>query len=172
VNPAQPDHARPLAGLSPSAAKVQQALAAHGLNLDVMELTATTRTAKDAARAVGCEVGQIVKSLVFCTRCSGRPVLVVASGANRVSEKAIAAVMGEPVGLADPDFVRTQTGFAIGGVPPVGLASPMPVVIDEDLLGYATIWAAAGNPHALFHLTPADLLALTGGKVMAVKPKR
>jgi prolyl-tRNA editing enzyme YbaK/EbsC (Cys-tRNA(Pro) deacylase) len=155
--------------LSPSAARVQLALARHGLSLEVMELAQTTRTATDAARAVGCQVGQIVKSLVFCTRATRRPVLVVASGANRVSERAVAATMGEPVSLAEPEFVRTATGFAIGGVPPVGLASPMPVVIDEDLLQYAAIWAAAGNPNALFRLTPKQLMSLTDGRVMTVK---
>jgi len=170
MNDSQLHPCNPFACLSPSAAKVQAALARHGLALDVMELAATTRTAKDAAKAVGCTVGQIVKSLVFCTQDTQTPLLVVASGANRVSEAALAAIMGEPVGLAPPDQVRLWTGFAIGGVPPVGLATSMPVVIDEDLMAHSQIWAAAGTPHALFRLTPDHLLAMTGGRVMAVKP--
>jgi prolyl-tRNA editing enzyme YbaK/EbsC (Cys-tRNA(Pro) deacylase) len=155
--------------LSSSAQRVQAALAAHGLGQTVVELPQSTRTAAEAAAAVGCTVGQIAKSLIFRARDSSRPVLVIASGANRVDERAVAARLGEPLAKADADFVRARTGFAIGGVPPIGHSEPPVIFIDEDLLAYETIWAAAGTPNAVFTLTPADLLALTGGTVAAIK---
>jgi prolyl-tRNA editing enzyme YbaK/EbsC (Cys-tRNA(Pro) deacylase) len=151
--------------LPSSAQKVQQALAALGFDLQVVELPASTRTAVEAAQAVGCQVGQIVKSLVFKGKRSERPVLVVASGVNRVNEKAIEALIGEPLGKADADFVREHTGFAIGGVPPVGHTEPLLTFVDEDLLQYGEIWAAAGTPNAVFRLTPPDLVRMTGGQV-------
>ena len=138
--------------------------------MTVVELPQSTRTAAEAAQAVGCEVGQIVKSIVFRAAETNRPVLVVTSGANRVSEKAIAALLGEPLAKADAEFVRQRTGFVIGGVPPVGHAEPPVTFIDEDLLAYGEIWAAAGTPNAVFRLTPQDLLALTGAKAVKVKP--
>jgi len=155
--------------LSSSAQRVQAALAAHGLGQTVVELPQSTRTAAEAAAAVGCTVGQIAKSLIFRARDSSRPVLVIASGANRVDERAVAARLGEPLAKADADFVRARTGFAIGGVPPIGHSEPPVIFIDEDLLAYETIWAAAGTPNAVFTLTPANLLALTGGTVAAIK---
>ena len=155
--------------LSASAQKVQDVLAAHGLALTVVELPQSTRTAAEAAVAVGCTVGQIVKSIVFRAAQTQRPVLVITSGANRVSEKAVAALLGEPLAKADADFVRTRTGFAIGGVPPVGHVETPVTFIDEDLLAYGEIWAAAGTPNAVFRLTPSDLLALTSGQVVKVK---
>ena len=155
--------------LSASAQKVQDVLAAHGLALTVVELPQSTRTAAEAALAVGCTVGQIVKSIVFRAAETNRPVLVITSGANRVSEKAVAALLGEPLAKADADFVRTRTGFVIGGVPPVAHIETLVTFIDEDLLAYGEIWAAAGTPNAVFRLTPSDLLALTSGKVVKVK---
>ena len=155
--------------LSNSAQRVQLALAAHGLGLNVVELPQSTRTAAEAAAAIGCTVGQIAKSLIFRARESSRPVLVIASGSNRVDEKAVAAQLGEVLAKADADFVRARTGFVIGGVPPIGHSEPPVVFIDEDLLAYDAIWAAAGTPNAVFRLTPADLVALTGGTVAAVK---
>jgi prolyl-tRNA editing enzyme YbaK/EbsC (Cys-tRNA(Pro) deacylase) len=155
--------------LSASAQKVQDALAARGLALTVVELPQSTRTAAEAALAVGCSVGQIVKSIIFRAAQTNRPVLVVTSGANRVSEKAVAALLGEPLARADPEFVRTRTGFVIGGVPPIGHIEAPVIFIDEDLLAYAEIWAAAGTPNAVFRLTPSDLLALTAGTVATVK---
>ena len=155
--------------LSASARKVQQALQVLGLDLQVIELPGSTRTALEAAQAVGCQVGQIVKSLVFKARRSQRPILVVASGSNRVDERRIEALIGEPLGKADADFVRQQTGFVIGGVPPVGHTQRLETFIDEDLMQYAEIWAAAGTPHAVFRLTPADLVKMTGGQVTAIK---
>jgi prolyl-tRNA editing enzyme YbaK/EbsC (Cys-tRNA(Pro) deacylase) len=155
--------------LSPSARKVQDALTARGFALEVVELPQSTRTAAEAAAAVGCTVGQIVKSLVFRAAHSDRPVLVLASGANRVDESAVARLLGEPLAKADAAYVRARTGFVIGGVAPVGHAEPMVALIDEDLLQYGEIWAAAGTPNAVFRLTPAELVALTEGKVARVK---
>jgi len=155
--------------LSPSAQKVQAALQALGLQLQVVELPGSTRTAVEAAQSVGCQVGQIVKSLVFKGKRSGRPLLVVASGAHRVDERRLEALIGEPLGKADADFVRERTGFAIGGVPPAGHAEPIETYIDADLLQYDEIWAAAGTPHAVFRLTPADLERMTAGRVAEIK---
>jgi prolyl-tRNA editing enzyme YbaK/EbsC (Cys-tRNA(Pro) deacylase) len=155
--------------LSASARKVQLALQGLGLDLRVVELPGSTRTAVEAAQAVGCQVGQIVKSLVFKAKRSQRPILVVASGSNRVDERRVEALIGEPLGKADADFVRQQTGFVIGGVPPVGHAQRLETLIDEDLLQYGEIWAAAGTPHAVFRLTPGDLVQMTGGRVAAIK---
>ncbi len=154
--------------LSPSALRVQQALQAQGFDLQVLELPDSTRTAMDAAQAVGCQVGQIVKSLIFKAKRSGRPVLVVASGANRVNERIIEELIAEPLGKADADFVRQHTGFAIGGVPPVGHLETLLTFIDQDLLQYSEIWAAAGTPNAVFRLSPADLARMTGGKVVRI----
>jgi prolyl-tRNA editing enzyme YbaK/EbsC (Cys-tRNA(Pro) deacylase) len=155
--------------LSASAQRVQNALAAHGLALNVQELPQSTRTAPEAAAAVGASLGQIVKSIIFRAPQSDRPVIVLTSGANRVDEKRVAARLGEPLGKADADFVRARTGFAIGGVPPVGHLEPITTYIDEDLLQYAEIWAAAGTPNALFKLTPDDLVRMAKGEVMKVK---
>jgi len=155
--------------LSSSAQKVQQALAGFGLDCRVKELGESTRTALDAANAVGCDLGQIVKSLVFRAKASGKAVFVLASGANRVNEKLLAALVGEKIGKADADFVREQTGFAIGGVPPVGHPAPLETYLDEDLLQYDKLWAAAGTPNALFSLTPAQLRLITSGRVVSIK---
>lgn len=155
--------------LSPSARKVQEALQALGMSLQVVELPGSTRTAVEAAQAIGCQVGQIVKSIIFKAKRSQKAILVIASGSNRVNEKQIEALIGEPLGKADADFVREQTGFVIGGVPPVGHANSLETFIDQDLLQYEIIWAAAGTPHAVFRLTPADLLRITTGRVIDVK---
>ena len=155
--------------LSSSARKVQDALSALGMALEVVELPDSTRTAPEAALAVGCQVGQIVKSLVFKAKRSERAILVIASGANRVDERKIEALIGEPLGKADADFVRQQTGFVIGGVPPLGHSQPLETFIDQDLLQYEEVWAAAGTPHAVFRLQPADLERMTGGKITEIK---
>ncbi len=156
------------APLSPSAQKVQDALTALGLTLHVVEMPASTRTAADAALAVGCEVGQIVKSLVFKTKRSEKPVLVIASGKNRVNEKKLEDLLGEPLGKADADFVREHTGFVIGGVPPLAHSEKLETFVDEDLMQYPVIWAAAGTPNAVFSLTPADLLLITAGRLVNI----
>lgn len=150
--------------LSSSARKVQEALKAAGVPCRVQELAASSRTAAEAAEAVGCDVGQIVKSLIFRGRHSGNPVLALVSGKNRVNEALLEAACGEPVGKADAAFVRERTGFAIGGIPPLGHLEPLCPIIDRDLLHYPEVWAAAGTPHALFRITPDDLLAVTGGR--------
>jgi prolyl-tRNA editing enzyme YbaK/EbsC (Cys-tRNA(Pro) deacylase) len=155
--------------LSSSAKKVQEVLKVLGLELQVVELQETTRTSADAARAVGCEVGQIAKSLVFRGQRTQRPILVIASGSNRVNEKRVGELISEPLGKADADFVRQKTGFVIGGVPPVGHAEKLEVFIDEDLLRYSEIWAAAGTPNAVFRLTPSDLVRMTEGRVIGIK---
>ena len=154
--------------LSASARKVKDTLEALGLKLDVIELPTSTRTAVEAAQAVGCQLGQIVKSLVFKTKHSGKPVLILASGANRVNEKRIEALVFEPLGKADADFVREQTGFAIGGVPPVGHIQPLETIIDQDLMQFKEIWAAAGTPNAVFRLSPDDLTSMTKGKIAQI----
>jgi prolyl-tRNA editing enzyme YbaK/EbsC (Cys-tRNA(Pro) deacylase) len=154
--------------LKPSAQKVQDALRAAGFANEVVELPDSARTAAEAAAAVGCEVGQIVKSLLFRATATGRAVLVAASGSHRVDEAKVAAIVGEPIGRATPEFVREQTGFAIGGVPPIGHAQPVVAVVDEALRAYERIWAAAGHPHAVFALTPDELVRMTGGKVAQV----
>ena len=155
--------------LSTSAQRVQDALTKLGLTLQVVELPGRTRSAAEAAEAIGCTVGQIAKSLIFKTKGSERPVLVIASGPNRVNEKKIAALLGEKITKADADFVRQHTGFAIGGVPPVGHPGSIDTFIDEDLLAYDEIWAAAGTPHAVFRLSGEDLVRATGGQVVGVK---
>jgi prolyl-tRNA editing enzyme YbaK/EbsC (Cys-tRNA(Pro) deacylase) len=148
--------------------RVQEALRALGLDHEVVDLGQSARTAADAARAVGCRVDQIAKSLVFRLRDSGRPLLVVTSGANRVDEAKVGALVGEPLERADADFVRVETGFAIGGVAPIGHAKPLVTLIDEHLLRFEEIWAAAGHPNTVFRLTPDDLVTMTGGRVVVV----
>lgn len=145
-----------------SALKVQEAL---GPGFEVLEFEETTRTAADAAAAIGCTVPQIAKSMIFKAKESGRCVLVVASGAVRVSESKVTELLGEKIGRADPDFVRENTGFAIGGVPPVGHIKDPVVFIDESLLSFDTLWAAAGTPNSVFQLTPDQLIGLTSGTV-------
>lgn len=152
--------------LSASARRVQEALDRLGVRLEVVELPASTRTAVDAARAVGCEVGQIAKSLVFRKEPSGDPILVIASGSNRVDENLLEEHLGEEVAIADADYVRAVTGFAIGGVPPVGHLTEIEALIDEDLLDFEQIWAAAGTPHAVFRLKPEVLAEITSGIVL------
>lgn len=155
--------------LGASVQKVQDVLRSLGFSGEVVVFSDSTRTAAEAAQAVGCQVGQIVKSLVFKGKHTHRPVLVEASGVNRVNERRVSEVIGEPIEKADADFVRQHTGFAVGGVPPVGHAEHIETFIDEDLLQYEEIWAAAGNPHAVFRLTPAELREMTGGSVIGIK---
>src|SRR5512147_2404996 len=155
--------------LSPTAQKVQDLLTARGFQCQVIEHAESTRTAQEAADRAGCSLGQITKSLIFKGKSSSKPILVLTSGANRVNEKSISEYAGEPIGRADADFVRQVTGFAIGGVPPLGHAQPMETYLDEDLLQYATVWAAAGTPNAIFELTPGALLEMTSAHVARVK---
>ena len=149
--------------LSESVRRVQSFLADHGVNTDVRILSSSTRTAAEAADTLGCDVAQIAKSLVFEDGDSGSAVLVIASGVNRVSVDRVREKTGVSLKKADADFVRRQTGFAIGGIPPVAHASDLQTLLDPELKRCNTIWAAAGTPHAVFRLTPGDLERLTGG---------
>ena len=150
--------------LSDSARRVQEFLASKGFSFQVRELAGSTRTSQEAADSVGCDVGQIAKSLVFRDQKSDRPVLVIASGANRVDLKKIETATGVKLGRADGNYVKARVGYAIGGVPPAGHSEPLETFLDQDLKRYETIWAAAGTPFALFQLKPADLDPLTGGR--------
>lgn len=154
--------------LSSSAQKVQDILKERGFSSLVVELPDSTRTAREAAQAVGCRVEQIVKSLVFKGRNSNKPLLVVASGSNRVNEQRLSELAGEPIEKADADFVRQRTGFVVGGVPPLGHTEQLEIFIDQDLLQYEQLWAAAGTPHAVFQLSPSELKAMTGGRVVSI----
>jgi prolyl-tRNA editing enzyme YbaK/EbsC (Cys-tRNA(Pro) deacylase) len=158
-----------MAEVRTSAERVRQALAGLGLMPEIKEFSATTRTSAEAAAAIGCTVAQIAKSVVFRAVGLNRAVLVIASGANRVDEKLVAAALGDRIAKADATFVRDKTGFAIGGVAPVGHTEKPVTLIDEDLLQHAEIWAAAGTPNSVFPLTPQALVAMTGGQVIAIK---
>lgn len=155
--------------LSASAQKIQNLLRELGYDYVVLERAESTRTAQEAADRAGCELGQIVKSLIFRGKESGKPILVLTSGANRVDEKRIAEYAGEAIGKADADFARAVTGFAIGGVPPIGHPEKIETYLDEDFLQYETVWAAAGTPNAIFELKTVDLQKMTGGKTVRVK---
>ena len=158
-----------MATLSPSAQKVQDQLNVLGFDCIVVEHEGSTRTAQEAADRARCELGQIVKSLIFKGKESGKPILVLTSGANRVDEKRISQYAGEAISRPDADFVRAVTGFAIGGVPPIGHLRKMETYIDEDFQQYETIWAAAGTPNAIFELKTNDLQKMTDGRVVRVK---
>jgi len=155
-------------GLPASAQRVQDRLAELGFANQVVEMPDTTRSAADAAAACGCEVAQIAKAIVFRAGASNRAVLVMASGVNRVDEAKVAAALGEELAKADADFVRTSTGFAIGGVAPVGHSKAPVIFIDRDLMALEAIWAAAGTPRAVFKLTPEELVRMTGGAVIEI----
>lgn len=155
--------------LSQSAKSVQDALHKKNIQAKVVEMPMSTRTAEDAAKAVGCNVAQIVKSLIFRTKHAKKGILVLVSGANRVNEKAISSHTGEEIVKADADFVREITGFAIGGIPPIGHKQKIDTYIDEDLLEHEEVWAAAGTPNAVFNLQASMLIEITGGKTISVK---
>jgi prolyl-tRNA editing enzyme YbaK/EbsC (Cys-tRNA(Pro) deacylase) len=155
--------------LSPSARKVQDALDAAGFDCRVVELAASTRTSAEVAAAVGTTVSRIAKSLIF--RAGDRPVLVIASGANRVDERKLAALLGAKVERPDAEFVRNRTGFAIGGVPPLGHPTRIKTLIDRDLLALGEVWAAAGTPNAVFKLEAEQLQPMTGGEIADVAKK-
>lgn len=154
--------------LSASAQRVQAALLAEGVSLEVLELAASTRTAQEAAQAVGGQVAQIVKSLIFRGKQSQKPYLLLVSGANQANLELLGGVLGEPLEKPDADYVRQVTGFAIGGVPPVGHATPLEALIDADLMLQERLYAAAGTPNALFALTPQQLQQLTRGRVLRI----
>jgi prolyl-tRNA editing enzyme YbaK/EbsC (Cys-tRNA(Pro) deacylase) len=142
-------------------------LSASVAGITVKTFPQETRTAVEAARAVGCELGQIVKSLVFVA--GGRPVVALVSGANRLDERRLASVAGEPVVKADAEIARHATGYSIGGVPPFGHATEVPVYMDRDLLGYELVWAAAGRPDSVFEIAPDRLRELSNATVADLK---
>ncbi len=152
--------------LHPAAQRVADAAAKLGLAIDIVTFELSTRTAAEAAEAVGCEVGQIVKSLVFIVKAE--PVIALVSGANQLDTRKLAALFGvgrKQVGRATAEIVRGATGFAIGGVPPFGHVTSMTIYIDRDLTQYDVIWAAAGTPNAVFAIAPAELIRATDGQV-------
>jgi prolyl-tRNA editing enzyme YbaK/EbsC (Cys-tRNA(Pro) deacylase) len=151
--------------LKKSAQKIQDLLHDHKLDTRVIEFKETTRTSQEAANAIGCEVGQIAKTLIFKGKTTGEPICIIASGKNRVDEKKIVLYVGEELEKPDAQYVLEHTGFAIGGVPPIGYACDTRPLIDEDLMVYQEIWAAAGTPNSVFRLSPNDLLAITQGQV-------
>jgi len=153
--------------VKPAVEKVQAAITAHGLARQVIALAVHARTSQQAAEALGVAVAQIVKSLVFTA--DGTPLLVVASGANRVDERRLGELAGGRIRRADPDTVKQATGYTIGGVPPIGLASPLAVYVDRDLLGYDLLYAAAGLPECVFPIAPDELVRVTAGKVVDIK---
>jgi prolyl-tRNA editing enzyme YbaK/EbsC (Cys-tRNA(Pro) deacylase) len=156
--------------MHPTTQKVAEAARKFGLNITIKEFAETTRTAEDAATAIGCTVAQIVKSLVFVV--AGQPTMALVSGPNRLDEAKLAALCGvekNKVKRADAEIVRTATGFAIGGVPPFGHLTPVPVYIDQDFWQFEVIWAAAGTPNAVFVITPLELERVTGGIVADLK---
>lgn len=155
--------------LSPANLRVKEALEAKGFQFEIIVLDCSSRSSKEAAAAIGCKVEQIVKSLVFRSRSSGEPILVLASGANRVDEKVVGTLLGQEIEKADADFVRQHTGFAIGGVPPVGHLRATRTLIDCDLFRYEEIWAAAGTPSSVFRLSPDELLQVTEGLKISIK---
>ena len=152
---------------SKSTRRVIAALHAHGVDAEVRDMPGSTRTAQDAADAVGCDVAQIVKSLVFASE-DGHAWLVLASGPNRVDPDLLQGRTGSRLTMAAPATVRDVTGFAIGGVAPVGLAHEMPVLIDEDLLAHDVVWAAAGTPKSVFPIDPDVLRRISGADVVRV----
>jgi prolyl-tRNA editing enzyme YbaK/EbsC (Cys-tRNA(Pro) deacylase) len=152
-----------------SVERVRHALAADGGGHEIVELPSSTRTAAEAAAALGCSVAQIAKSIVFRAAGSGQPVLVVASGVNRVNEARVAEILGEPIEKADAAFVREKTGFVIGGVAPVGHAAPIRILLDEDLLALGELWAAAGTPSSVFRTSAEALVRMTRGEVRPIK---
>lgn len=155
--------------LKKSAEKVQSVLNEFGFELNVVEMSESTRTAQEAADAIGCTVSQIAKSLIFKGKISQKPILIIASGTNRVNEKRIKEIIGEKLEKADADFVLEHTGYAIGGIPPIGHKTLITSFIDEDLMQYEEIWAAAGTPNAVFKLTPKVLADITKAQIISVK---
>ncbi len=157
--------------MHPSAQKVAETLRALGVETEVVEFPQSTRTAQEAAAAIGTTVGQIVKSLLFLA--DGKPVLALVSGSNRLDVRKLSRWVGaEHVERADADTVRAVTGYAIGGVPPVGRSQPLPIFLDQDLLQYDVVYAAAGTPQAVFAIAPSRLLEITGAQVADLAEQR
>jgi Cys-tRNA(Pro) deacylase len=149
--------------------RVEAALAAAGIESEVLHTPGSARTAEEAAAAIGTSVAQIVKSLVFT--CDGTPVLALVSGVNRLDTKALAALAGGTISRPDADAVREATGYAIGGIPPLGHPAQLPTWIDRDLLAFDVVWAAAGTHHAVFPIAPQELVRATGGTVAEISDR-
>ncbi len=158
-----------LTDLKASAQRVQTILTEYGLDTKVVQFPTLTRTSLEAATTIGCELGQIIKTLIFKGKTTSKPYCVIASGKNRVDEKKIQHLVGEPIERPDADFVEKHTGFAIGGVSPIGYTFETKPLIDEDLMCYKELWAAAGTPHAVFRITPMDLITITQGTIVSLK---
>ncbi len=155
--------------LKASSRRLQETIERLGFRIQVKQMEKSTRTAVQAAEAVGCSTAQIVKSLLLQGKDSGKPYLALVSGVNRLDLKLLKDQVGEPVTMADPEFVRQVTGFAIGGVPPAGHNQDIDTFIDRDLLDHKVLWAAAGTPSSMFAIKAADLVALTRGRVVELK---
>jgi prolyl-tRNA editing enzyme YbaK/EbsC (Cys-tRNA(Pro) deacylase) len=157
-----------MADLKPAAQRVKDALRAKGLDGDVRHMPQATRSAAEAAAACGCSLGQIVKSLLFRGATSGKPYLLLVSGANRVSEEGVAEVIGEALRRPDANDVREVTGFAIGGIPPLGHRTPLITFMDAALLDYDLVWAAAGTPDAVFPVAPERLAIAAAARIISL----
>lgn len=158
--------------LSSSAQKVQDALVAMGSKAIVVEHEHPGRTAAEAALLLLCDIAQIAKSIIFKSASTGQSVLVITSGANRVDEKKVTAILGDKLTKADAAFVREQTGFAIGGVPPFAHANPRAILLDVDLLKFDQVFPAGGTPHAMFAIDPNELLRISGAQLSDIKQVR
>jgi prolyl-tRNA editing enzyme YbaK/EbsC (Cys-tRNA(Pro) deacylase) len=156
--------------VKPSVQRVANALRDAGLEAEIHELSASSRTAEEAAAAIGTTVPKIVKSLLFLA--DDEPLLALVSGSNRLDIERLGSALGRKIARADAATVRSATGFAIGGVPPLGHTSPLEVVVDRDLLQYDIVWAAAGTPHAVFPIAPGALVSATGGRVIDLKVEK
>lgn len=152
-----------------SSKRIQDLLHEHKLGLKVIEFKEPTRTSQAAANVIGCEVGQIAKTLIFKGKSTGKPVCIIASGKNRVDEQKVAHHIGEEIEKPDAQFVKKHTGFVIGGVSPIGFEFDIKPLIDEDLMVYQELWAAAGSPYSVFQLSPTDLQKITQGQVVSTK---
>ena len=154
--------------MSKSSKRFRDFLNKIGYETSIKNLSDSTRTSLDAARAIGCEISEIAKSILFRGEKTNRPILVIASGGNRINEDKIKSLAGEPVTKADADFVREQTGFVIGGVPPFGEINEIVKLIDKNILNHKIIWAAAGTPNSVFSLTPENLIKITKGRIIDI----
>ncbi|HOP94692.1 MAG: YbaK/EbsC family protein [Dictyoglomaceae bacterium] len=148
--------------------KIKEILEKFSVQAEILEFSESTKTSEEAAKAIGCSVGQIAKSIIFKGKTSEKPILVIASGLNRVNEKKLAEIIGEEIEKANANFVREKTGFVIGGVPPFGHKEKILTFIDEDLMKYEFIWAAAGTPNSVFKIKPEELVKITQGSLTSL----
>ena len=155
-------------GLTPKASQFQKTLKKLGFSNQVVELDKSTGTVQEAARAIGCQIGQIAKSIILKSLATRKPFLIIASGSNQINKKVVTDHSGEAVEIANPDFVLEKTGFTVGGVPPIGHLEPIKTLIDIDLFRHREIWASGGSPKAVFKTTPGDLIKMTRGKIIKV----